>query len=120
VGAVGADGKEFITAANQNQFFAVCLARYHAPVAQIANWKSISEIGFVRLWCLCHDLPPEPISILHRLRCRLPSNRWFRPYYSANCAGFSVVRSFSLSQKSCAVARMTISSISTSAGYLAA
>src|SRR5208283_2496441 len=23
------------------------------------NGKSISEIGFVRLWCLCHDLPPE-------------------------------------------------------------
>jgi hypothetical protein len=57
---VGANGKEFITAAAQNQFFAVGLARYHAAVAEIANRKSISAIGFVRLWCLCHDLPPEP------------------------------------------------------------
>jgi hypothetical protein len=64
VGAVGADSKEFITAADQNQFFAVDLARYHAAIAEIANRKSIFEIGFVRLWCLCHDLPPEPISIL--------------------------------------------------------
>jgi hypothetical protein len=65
VGAVGADGKDLITATSQNQFFAVGLARYHAAIAEIANRKSISEIGFVRLrWCLCHDLPPEPISIL--------------------------------------------------------
>jgi hypothetical protein len=64
VGAVGADSKDLITAAGQNQFFAVGLARYHAAIAEIANRKSISEIRFVRLWCLCHDLPPEPISIL--------------------------------------------------------
>ena len=43
----------------QKQFFAVGLARHHAAIAEIANHKSISEIGFVRLWCLCHDLPPE-------------------------------------------------------------
>jgi hypothetical protein len=49
VGAVGADGKDFITAAGQNQFFAVGLARYYASIAEIANRKSISEIGFVRL-----------------------------------------------------------------------
>jgi hypothetical protein len=54
---VGADGKDLFTAASQNQFFAVGLARYHAAFAEIANRKSISEIGFV---CLCHDLPPEP------------------------------------------------------------
>ena len=59
MGAVGADGKELITAAGQNQFFAVGLARYHAAIAEIANRKSISEIGFVRLWCVCHDLPPS-------------------------------------------------------------
>jgi hypothetical protein len=52
VGAVGADGKDLITATSQNQFFAVGLARYHAAIAEIANRKSISEIGFVRLWCL--------------------------------------------------------------------
>jgi hypothetical protein len=30
---VGTDGEEFITAAGQNQFFAVGLARYHAAIA---------------------------------------------------------------------------------------
>jgi hypothetical protein len=64
VGAVGADNKELVTAASQKQFFAVDLARYHASIAEIANRKSISEIRFIRLWCLCHDLPPEPISML--------------------------------------------------------
>jgi hypothetical protein len=64
VGAVGADGKDLITAAGRNQFFAGGMARYHAAIAEIANRKSISEIGFVRLWCLCHDLPSEPISIV--------------------------------------------------------
>ena len=34
------------------------------PSPKIANRKSISEIGFFRLWCLCQDLTPEPISIL--------------------------------------------------------
>jgi hypothetical protein len=68
VGAVGADGKDLITAAGQNQFFAVGMARYHAAIAEIANQKSISEIGFVRLWCLRHDLPPEPISILRQIK----------------------------------------------------
>jgi hypothetical protein len=57
---VGPEGKDLITAADQNQFFAVGLARYHAAIAEIVDRKSISEIGFVRLWCLCHDLPPEP------------------------------------------------------------
>jgi hypothetical protein len=64
---VGGDGKDLVTAAGQNQFFAVGMARDHAAIAEIANRKSISEIGFVRLWCLCHDLPPEPISILLRI-----------------------------------------------------
>jgi hypothetical protein len=49
---VAADGKELITAARQNYLFAVGLAQYHAAIAEIANRKSISEIGFVRLWCL--------------------------------------------------------------------
>jgi hypothetical protein len=71
VGAVGANGEEFITAAAQNQVSAVDLARYHAAIAEIANRKSISEIGFVRLWCLCHDLPPEPFDTPVDLRCRL-------------------------------------------------
>jgi hypothetical protein len=47
--AVGGNGKEFITAADQNQFFAVGLARYHAAIAEIANRNSSSEIGFVCL-----------------------------------------------------------------------
>jgi len=64
VGAVGADGKDLITAASQNHFFAVGLPQYHAAIAEIANWKSISEIGFVRPCRLCHDLPPEPILAL--------------------------------------------------------
>jgi hypothetical protein len=64
VGAVSTDGKDLIAAAGQNYFFAADLARYHAAIGEIANRKSISEIGFVRLWCPCHDLPPEPISIL--------------------------------------------------------
>jgi hypothetical protein len=64
MGAMGADSKEFITPADQNQFFAVDVARNHAAIAEIVNRKSIFEIGFVRLWCLCHDLPPELISIL--------------------------------------------------------
>jgi hypothetical protein len=54
VGAVGADGKDLITAAGQNQFFAVGLTRYQAAIAEIANRDSISEIEFVRRWCL-HD-----------------------------------------------------------------
>jgi hypothetical protein len=41
VGAVGANGKEFITAAAQNQFFAVGLARYDA-----ASGDRESEIHF--------------------------------------------------------------------------
>jgi hypothetical protein len=64
VGAVGGDGKDLITAAGQNHFFAVGLARYQAAIADIANRKSVSEIGFVRVWCLGHDLPPERSSIL--------------------------------------------------------
>src|SRR5216683_5398113 len=83
VGAVGADGKDLITAAGQNQFFAVGLARYHAAIAEIANRKSISEIGFVRLWCLCHDFPPEPnFDTAVDSSCWLSSNRWFGSYYS--------------------------------------
>jgi hypothetical protein len=62
MGTVGGNGKELITAASQNQFLAVGLARYHAAIAEVANWKSISEIGFVCLCCLCHDFPPEPMS----------------------------------------------------------
>jgi hypothetical protein len=49
VGAVGANGKDLVTAAGQNQFFAVGLARNHAAIAEIANRKPISEIGFVGL-----------------------------------------------------------------------
>src|SRR5258707_9461190 len=89
MGAVGADGKDFITAAGQNQVFAVGLARYHAALAEIANRKSISEIGFVRLWCFCHDFASRadfdtPVDS----RCRLSSNRWFSSYCS-NRARFS-------------------------------
>jgi hypothetical protein len=57
VGAVGTNSKKLITAAAQNQFLAVGLAQYHAAIEEIANRKSISEIGLVRLWCLCHGLP---------------------------------------------------------------
>src|SRR6266699_746683 len=56
---MGTNSKKLITAAAQNQFLAVSLAQYHAAVEELANRKSISEIGPVRLWCLCHDLPPE-------------------------------------------------------------
>jgi hypothetical protein len=49
---VAADGKELITAARQNYLFAGGLARHHAAIVEIANRKSISEIGFVRLWFL--------------------------------------------------------------------
>jgi hypothetical protein len=54
VSAMCADGKDLITAAGQNQFFAVGLTRYQAAIAEIANRDSISEIEFVRRWCL-HD-----------------------------------------------------------------
>jgi MFS family permease len=37
------------------------LAQYHAALEEIANRKSISEVGLVRLWCLCHDLPPKQL-----------------------------------------------------------
>jgi hypothetical protein len=47
--AVSGNGKEFITAADQNQFFAVGLARYHAAIAEIANRSASSKIGFVCL-----------------------------------------------------------------------
>jgi hypothetical protein len=57
VGAVSTNSKKLITAAAQNQFLAVGLAQYHAAIEEIANRKSISEIGLVRLWCLCHGLP---------------------------------------------------------------
>jgi hypothetical protein len=57
VGAVGTNSKKLITAAAQNQFLAVGLAQYHAAIEEIANRKSISEIGLVRLWRLCHGLP---------------------------------------------------------------
>jgi hypothetical protein len=56
---MGTDGEEFITAAAQNQFFAVDLAQYYAVIADITKWKSISEIRLVRLWCLCHDCLPS-------------------------------------------------------------
>jgi hypothetical protein len=46
VGAVSTNGKELVTAASQNYFFAIGLARYHAAIAEIANWKSILKIGF--------------------------------------------------------------------------
>jgi hypothetical protein len=85
---VCADGKDLITAAGQNQFFAVGLARYHAAIAEIADRKPISEVGFVRLCCLCHDLAPESISTLQYARCWPSPNRWFGSYYFANCASF--------------------------------
>src|SRR5438477_12943418 len=55
---MGTNSKKLITAAAQNQFLAVGLAQYHAAIEEIANRKSISDIGLVCLWCLCHDLPP--------------------------------------------------------------
>jgi hypothetical protein len=61
VGAVGTNGKELVTVASQNHFFAIGLCRYHASIAEIANGKSILKIEFSRLWYLCHDLAPEPI-----------------------------------------------------------
>jgi hypothetical protein len=61
VGAVGTNSEKLITAAAQNQFLAVGLAQYHAAIEEITNRKSISEIRLVRLWCLCHDLPPEQL-----------------------------------------------------------
>jgi hypothetical protein len=64
VGAVSTNSKELITTASQNYFLAVGLARYHASLAEIANWKSILKIGFSRIWCLCHDWVPEPTWLL--------------------------------------------------------
>jgi hypothetical protein len=61
VGAVGANGKELVTTASQNYFFAIGLARYHASIAEIANGKSILKIECFRLLYVCHDLPPEPV-----------------------------------------------------------
>jgi hypothetical protein len=58
---VGTNSKELVTAASQNHFFAIGLARYHASIAEIANWKSVLKIGLCRLWYLCHDLAPEPM-----------------------------------------------------------
>jgi hypothetical protein len=49
VGVVGANGKELIAVLNQNDFFAVGLARYHVSMAEIANWKSILQVGLCRL-----------------------------------------------------------------------
>jgi hypothetical protein len=56
---VGTDGKELITAASQNYFFAIDLPRYHVLFAEIPNWQSILQIGFSRLWCPWHNLPPD-------------------------------------------------------------
>jgi hypothetical protein len=58
---VGTDSKKLITAPAQKHFLAVGLAQYHAAIEEIANRKSISEIWLVRLWCLCHDLPPKQL-----------------------------------------------------------
>jgi hypothetical protein len=88
VGAVAANGKDLITAAGQNQFFAVGLARYHAAIAEIANRKSISEIRVVRLWYLGHDLPLEPISILQQMlaviepMCSAHATRELREFFN--------------------------------------
>jgi hypothetical protein len=49
VGAVSANGKEFISAAHQGHFFTVSLARNHLAIGEIANGKSSFEIGFVCL-----------------------------------------------------------------------
>jgi hypothetical protein len=49
VRAVGGNGKEFITPADQGQFFTVGLARRHLAIEEIANRNSSFEIGFVRL-----------------------------------------------------------------------
>lgn len=59
----GTDDKEFIAAAGEKDILTIGLARDHASIAEIANRKSILEIGLVLL-CVCHDLSPERISIV--------------------------------------------------------
>jgi len=56
-----ADSKNFLAATSENELLAVGLACHHASIAQVANRKSILEIGFIRRWCLSHKWPPQEI-----------------------------------------------------------
>src|SRR5262249_16183254 len=53
--------KKFFAAANEDDLLTLGLTCHHASIAEIANRKSICEIGFIRPLCLCHDLAPAPI-----------------------------------------------------------
>jgi hypothetical protein len=54
------DSKKLVATANQHEFLAIDLTSDHTSIAQIANGKSIFEIGFILL-CLCHDVASEAV-----------------------------------------------------------
>lgn len=58
--AMCTDSKKFVATANQNEFLAIDLTRDHASIAEVANRKSISEIGSILL-CLCHNVTSEAV-----------------------------------------------------------
>jgi len=83
------DREKFIAAPNENDLLTLKLTWHHASIAEIANRKSICEIGFSHVLCLCHDWAPEPIDNAAYLAtgCHVDARRrlrdgsgWRRPF----------------------------------------